>query len=118
MAKNALPAISDDDEIDEDILTDTLLQGSKNLPSLSAKRAEPAKGSGKPAIKEDPGRQRITKAISLPTYVWDWIKAEHRAKDEPQNVVIMRMMKQGGAPIREEDLIDGRISRLAHGRRS
>lgn len=118
MAKNALPAISDDD-IDEDILNDALLQGSKNMPNLSARKADTGKESVRlAAAKLDPGHQRVTKAISLPQYLWDWIKAEHRAKDEPQNVIIMRMMKQGGAPIREEDLVDGRISRLAHGRRS
>jgi hypothetical protein len=112
MAKNALPAIADKDDLDDDALNAALLQGAKNMPSLSARKADPVLERGRvPAAEKDPGRQRVTKAISLPQYVWDWIKTEHRAKDEPQNVVIMRMMKQGGAPIRNEDLIDGRMSR-------
>jgi hypothetical protein len=115
MAKMSLPAISDNEEIDEDVLTEALSQGAQHMPSLSPKKVEAARSSVQarpvPAKKDDAGLQRVTKAISLPRYVWDWIKAEHRTTDETQNVVIMRTMKKGGAPIREEDLVDGRLMR-------
>jgi hypothetical protein len=116
MAKNSLPSI---DDIDEDVLNTALLQGAKNMPSLSVKKQVEPIVIQKPApqqkivVQEDPASQRVTKAVSLPQYVWDWIKEQHRENDEPQNVTLLRSMKAGGAPIREEDLVDARKSRWA-----
>jgi len=129
MAKNALPSI---DDIDDDVLNDALLRGAQSMPSLSVKKPvempspvtalspqaahasmpqQPAQPKEDAVVSEDPSCQRVTKAISLPRYVWDWIKEQHREHDEPQNVALMRAMKSGGAPVREEDLVDARKAR-------
>ena len=116
MAKSSLPSI---DDIDDDVLNSALLQGAKSMPSLSVKKqAEPIVVQKpvpqlQPVVQEDPSSQRVTKAVTLPQYVWDWIKTQHRENDEPQNVTLLRAMKAGGAPIREEDLVDARKSRWA-----
>lgn len=117
MAKSSLPSI---DDIDDDVLSGALLQGAKNMPSLSVKKQpepivvqKPVPPQQQDVVREDPSSQRVTKAVSLPQYVWDWIKNQHRENDEPQNVTLLRAMKAGGAPIREEDLVDARKSRWA-----
>ncbi len=116
MAKNTLPSI---DDIDEDVLNSALLQGARSMPSLSVKKQPEPVVVQKPVpqqkivVQEDMSSQRVTKAVSLPQYVWDWIKEQHRENDEPQNVTLLRSMKAGGAPIREEDLVDARKSRWA-----
>ena len=110
MSKSRLPAMKDDDEISPDILNDVLLTGAKaqSMPSLTPRKEAPAPVTVKRTKKLKP---RSTNAISLPDYVWKWVRDESRKKDEAQNVIIMRYMMQGGAPINEEDLVDGRRKR-------
>lgn len=109
MSKSRLPAVKDDDEISPDVLNDVLLSGAKAqaMPSLSPRKEAAASATAKKS-KTAP---RSTNAISLPDYVWAWIREEGHKNKEAQNVLIMRYMKQGGAPIAEEDLVDGRLKR-------
>jgi hypothetical protein len=109
MAKSRLPAMKDDDEISPDVLNDVLLSGAKAqaMPSLTPRKEVPATV----VAKKPKAKPRSTNAISLPDYVWAWIREEGHKNKEAQNVLMMRFMKQGGAPIDEEDLVDGRRKR-------
>lgn len=113
MAKSRLPAIKDDDEISPDVLNDVLLAGAKEnaMPSLTPRRAPAVVEAAPVAEIKRKTKPRSTNAISLPDYVWEWIREEGHKNKEAQNVLMMRFMKQGGAPIAEEDLVDGRRKR-------
>ncbi|MFH1157945.1 MAG: hypothetical protein V1721_03560 [Pseudomonadota bacterium] len=102
--KHKLPEIQDD-EIPADILNQALMQGAQSFPSLSSSK-KPKKTEKAVATK-----RRKTMAISLPEYVWDWIRDKSFEEREPQNVIILKAMKDGGAPIQIDDLVDARKSR-------
>lgn len=123
MAKIKLHDVHED--IDPAVLNEALMKGSKDLPSLSRPKpqadepapVQPAAIAQAPKVSRpaksdvDFSRARKTKSLMLPQYVWDWFKAEERRTGEPQNSVVLRTLKAGGAPVREEDLGDQRMKK-------
>lgn len=63
-----------------------------------------------PAIRQTPQKlsHRSGHSLTLPDYLWRWLKDEAHRRDEPQNLIIMRALKAQGAPIEQRDLVDGR----------
>jgi hypothetical protein len=83
------------------------MKGAQSFPSLSTnKKPKKVEKVVSAAVKS-----RKTVAISLPDYVWDWIRDQSFEERLPQNVIILKAMKDGGAPIDLEDLVDARKAR-------
>lgn len=51
---------------------------------------------------------RVGHSVTLPDYVWQWLREEAFKREEPQNLVIMKALKAAGAPVEKKDLVDGR----------
>ncbi len=89
--RTPLPDIDDLDDLDK-----KLAKGGEGLPNISVKP------------KTDKAKKKRVSSVALPEYVWGLIKAEGYKNSEPGNVVLMRLMKNAGWAIDEDDLIDGR----------
>ncbi|TVS00304.1 MAG: hypothetical protein EA406_00790, partial [Rhodospirillales bacterium] len=74
-------------------------QEARALPSLTLP-AEPAAG-----------RTREARSMSFPTYVWQWLRQQSKLHDEPQNVIVLKALKDAGCPIPDHHLIDGRLKK-------
>lgn len=63
-----------------------------------------------PVLKPTAPRRavRVGHSVTLPDYVWRWLKEESFKQDMPKNVIIMKALKAAGAPIEKGDLVDGR----------
>ena len=68
-----------------------------------------------PKIIPHPKKERRNSSVSMPIYVWDLIADKAHAVREPQNIFIMKALKQYGIDIDESDLVDPRKVRYEAG---
>lgn len=105
MNKITLGGISVPEDASPDEIMRRLSPKAEKMPSLSASPTKPAERE-KPVIAK-----RALKTISLPEYVWEQIRELSYQRKEPQNIVLLRALKNDGVRVEEEDLVDGRTRR-------